>query len=107
MQITSALSIASMLLTIGSLVGGFIAYKSAVNRTVSEIQEHVINALQQEISVLNDKIAALERENNRLDQIILTMCEALKKRGMIISIDGNLVTISDGRNTHSARIQGV
>lgn len=103
----STLSIINAFLTIAGLIGGYWAFKSGINHTASEIQEHVINAMEQEISVLRDRLEDLEDENKRLEQVIYTLCEALKKRGLIVTIEGSIVTVSDGHETQSVRIQGV
>ncbi len=106
-DIYSALSILSVVLTIAGIIGGFWAFKSGINRTANEVQERVINAMQQEITILHNRLSDLEAENKRLDQVLYTLCEALKKRGLFVTIEGHMVTVSDGRETHSVRIQGV
>jgi hypothetical protein len=104
--IYSTLSIINAILTIAGLVGGYWAFKAGINQSASEIQEHVINAMEQEISVLRDRLEDLETENKRLEQVIYTLCEALKKRGLVVTIEGSMVTVSDGHETQSVRIQG-
>lgn len=99
-------SIVSLILTICGIVGGYVAFKYGIARTANDVQEHVINALRNEIDVMRNRIEDLENENLRLDQVILTICEALKKRGLIVHIDGSIVTVSDGHETQSVRIQG-
>lgn len=106
-ELSSALSILSVVLTLCGLVGGFLAFKSGISRTANEVQERVINALQQEINVLHTRLSDLESENKRLDQVLFTLCEALKKRGLVVSIEGNIVTVSDGHETQSVRIRGL
>src|SRR5690242_21081685 len=105
-SIYSTLSIINAILTIAGLVGGYWAFKAGINRSASEIQEHVINAMEQEISVLRDRLEDLATENKRLEQVIYTLCEALKKRGLVVIIEGSMVTVSDGHETQSVRIQG-
>ena len=102
----TAFSIVSFILTICGIVGGYVAFKYGIARTGNDVQEHVINALRNEIDVMRNRIEDLENENLRLDQVILTICEALKKRGLIVHIEGSIVTVSDGHETQSARIQG-
>jgi hypothetical protein len=105
-EMYNIISIVSMLLTIAGILGGILAFKNGFARTANEVQDRVINALQQEISVLHMRLADLEAENRRLDQVLITLCEALKKRGIVVTIDGNLVTVTDGNTTHSMRIKG-
>ena len=102
----TAFSIVSLILTVCGIVGGYVAFRYGITRTANDVQEHVINALSSEIDVMRDRIEDLENENLRLDQVILTICEALKKRGLIMHIEGNIVTVSDGHETQSVRIQG-
>lgn len=105
-DIYSTLSIINTFLTIASIIGGYWAFKTGLNRTASEVQEHVINAMEQEITVLRSRLEDLETENKRLEQVLYTLCEALKKRGLIVTIEGGIVTVSDGHETQSVRIQG-
>jgi len=100
-------TIINLLLTIGLAAGGAIAFKAGFSKAASEVQERVINALETENESQRERIKDLEQRYERLDQIIGTMCEALKKRGLIISVDGNIVNISDGSHTQSVRIKGV
>jgi hypothetical protein len=106
-DIYSTLSILNTILTIAGILGGYWAFRNSIHRSASEIQEHVINAMEQEISVLRDRLEDLEIENKRLEQVIYTLCEALKKRGLIVTIEGSMVTVSDGHETQSVRIRGV
>jgi hypothetical protein len=105
-DIYSTLSILNMILTIAGIIGGYLAFKNGLNRRASELQEHAINAMEQEIAVLRSRLEDLEVENKRLEQVIYTLCEALKKRGLVVTIEGNIVTVSDGHDTQSVRIQG-
>ncbi|MBE3560104.1 MAG: hypothetical protein IMW89_12890 [Ktedonobacteraceae bacterium] len=104
-DLANLLGIVSLILTLSGLLGGFWAFKQSVARTANEVQERVINAMEHEIDVLHQRITDLENENRRLDQIICTLCEALKRRGIIVTIEGNIVTVSDGHETQSVRIQ--
>jgi hypothetical protein len=105
--ISITLSIFSVVLTIASTIGGFYAFKNGLARTANEVQERVINALHEEISMLRARLDDLEKENKRLDLLITTLCQALKRRGLIVTIEGNVVTVTDGRSSQVARIQEV
>jgi hypothetical protein len=100
------LSILSMVLTVACIIGGYLAFRFGINRTANEIQERVINTMEQEIAVLRGRLEDLETENKRLEQVIYTLCEALKKRGLVVTIEGSMVTVSDGHDTQTVRIQG-
>ncbi|GAC1568812.1 MAG: hypothetical protein NVS3B14_19600 [Ktedonobacteraceae bacterium] len=102
------LTILNLVATFGLIVGGLLAYHHGFARTASEVQERVIHLLQSEIGALQDRIGALEKENTRLSHVIMTIRASLKRRGLHISIDGELVSIQDqaGHLTQSTRIQG-
>src|SRR5438105_13520687 len=98
------LSILNLVLAIGTVVGGIFAFRHGFTRTVNEVQERVINALNLELATLASRIESMEKENIRLHQIIATLCSALKRRGVAITIEGDMVNISDESGTHSERI---
>ncbi len=101
----SVTSILNILFLIAAMVGGYIALRSGKHRAAGEIQSQVIEALQAELEALQSRLETLERENERLTQTVGLIKAALRRRGLIISIDGDLVTISDNGSSQSARIQ--
>jgi hypothetical protein len=100
------LSTINFVLILTGIVGGMIAYRSGVERSANEVQERVISALNVEMSSMRAKIDDLKADNMRLSLIIDTICVALRRRGLAVSIDGDIVSISDqqGQST-MARIQ--
>jgi hypothetical protein len=101
------LTVLNLVTTFGLIVGGVLAYHHGFARTANEVQERVIHLLQSEIGALQDRIDALEKENTRLSQVIMTIRTSLKRRGLHITIDGELVNIRDKTGlTQSARIRG-
>lgn len=90
------LALFNTLVTLGLIVGGLLAYRRGFAQTVSEVQERVIIALQTEIQTLHDRIDALEAENTRLRTIISTLCAALKRRGIQVTVEGDTVSILEG-----------
>src|SRR5579875_2647257 len=64
-------------------------------RQAAAIQSQVIDALKAELETLQRRLEALEKENTRLEQTMGLIKHALRKRGLAISIDGDLVTIRD------------
>lgn len=102
------LSILNLVLCLGLALGGFAAFRHGLTRTANEVQERVIHALESEINSLKDRLSELEKENVRLTHLIATMRHALKRRGLFVTIDGDLVSIRDraGKLTQAARIQG-
>lgn len=100
------LNLIYLTIAIAIIIGSIFAFRFSVSKTASEIQERVINALNSEIKSLTDRISAVEQENGRLKQTLGLIKSALKKRGLAVSIDGDLITISDaqGNATHTGRI---
>lgn len=102
------LTLFNMLITLGLIIGSFVAYRRGFAQTANEVQERVINALQHEIQTLHDRIAALEQENTRLDQTITLICSVLKRRGIHVAVEGDIVNIHDHldesyrNNSHTA-----
>lgn len=102
----NATGILNTVLMLCVIIGGYIAIKSSKNQQASTIQSQVIDALKAELDTLQHRIEALEKENARLTQTIDLIRLALKQRGILVTIDGGLVTISDNKgNSQSARIQ--
>jgi hypothetical protein len=100
------LSTVNFALTVGGIVGGVIAYRSGVERSANQVQESVIAALDAELNSLHHKIDDMKAENTRLCLIIDTICAALRSRGLAVSIDGDIVSISDRRGQSTmTRIQ--
>jgi len=103
--INTALAICVGILTISSIVGGIFVFRKAQKNATVQVQEQTIVALQQQIDALTHRIDNLEREKERQAHIIETIQEALKRRGILVTIDGDLVTISDGTATSSSMIR--
>ena len=102
------LSILNLVLCIGLAIGGLAAFRHGFARTANEVQERVIDVLESEINALKDRLSELEKENARLTQIIATIRMAMKRRGLFVTVDGELVNIRDraGKFTQATRIQG-
>jgi cell division protein FtsB len=98
-DITSALSLLSLALTICTILGGVLAWRSGFNHTANEVQDRVIHALESEIAALHQRLETIANENKRLDQMIETICIALKKRGLEVAIDGDVITITDNQGS--------
>ena len=102
---SDAISILNTIIMLCALLGGYLAFRGSRQQSIGEIQSQVINALKAELETLQRRMDALEKENTRLVQIMGLIKSALRKRGLTISIDGDLVTISDNGSSQSARIQ--
>ncbi|HEU5228764.1 MAG TPA: hypothetical protein VFU49_13190 [Ktedonobacteraceae bacterium] len=103
------LSLLNLLISIGLIIGGVVAYYHGFSRTANEVQERVIHAQQSEIQTLHDRIATVEQENARLSYIVTTICSALKQLGIHITIDGDTISIHDHNSSdvfYHSRIYG-
>src|SRR5581483_695211 len=94
----SLLSTGAGLISLGiTLVVAFFAVKNGVMQSANQAQGSAISALRTEVETLRERVEDAEKENSRLEQIIDTICVALKKRGLVISIQGEMVSIEDKR----------
>lgn len=87
---------------------GYIAVRNIKRDAIIAVQEKTIVAytqqnevLQGQIDTLKENILDLKKENVYQQHIVETIQEALKKRGMIVTIDGDLVTITDAKGSSS------
>lgn len=115
MNLSTWLNIAYLLILTAITIASIVSFRVSMDKTRREIERNTMevmeranNALMAEINTLKDKISDLERENIALKQTLGLIKSALRKRGLVISIDGDLVTIAsvsgDGI-THSGHIQ--
>jgi cell division protein FtsB len=100
-NINDALSLLSLALTLCTILGGVLAWRSGFNSTANAVQERVINALESEITALRQRLEDVARENTRLNQRIETICLALKKRGLEVVIEGDIITIIDNQRSNT------
>jgi hypothetical protein len=94
------LSVLSAVLTISFVIGGF-SFKNGRQEKLAKFQKDTNDALEQRIKALEGRSADLEKENIIQRHIIETITLALKQKGLIITIDGDMVTITD-QNTNSS-----
>jgi hypothetical protein len=104
---SNILSIINLVFCLGLAVGGLAAFRHGLARTANEVQERVIHALESEINALKDRLSELEKENAHLTRLIATLRLAMKRRGLFVTIDGDLVSIRDraGKYTQATHIQ--
>lgn len=93
-----------------AVVVAFFAVRSGVLKSANDAQSSAISALRTEVETLRERVEDAEKENTRLEQIIDTICVALKKRGLVISIQGEMINIEDKRGgsttTRIRRVSG-
>jgi|SRR5579859_3288086 len=95
----NALNVAIILF--GSIGGLYAFSRSRKNETVT-IQSETITALSQQIQAVKNKQDDLEKENARLRQVIDTIQSALRQKGILITIDGDMVIIEQKERKTSA-----
>lgn len=97
------------------IVGSFYVVKNGVGKTVSKANQDAIIALnatiialQSDVSTLRSKVEDVTKDKIRLEQTIDTICLALKSRGLMITVQGEMVNIDtlDGKSSTVTRIQG-
>lgn len=98
-------TVAGLISFVVTIVGGFYLVKSGVNKNVSEAQQSAISAMQSELSTLRNRIADAEKDRVRLEHTIETICAALLTKGMVITIQGEMVSIQEGKTTLTTRIK--
>lgn len=88
-------------LYIVTAIGGVYAFVRAKKSETIRIQNDTIQAMQQQIEVIKAKLDDMEKENSRLKQIIETIQFALRAKGIHITIDGDMVEISEQKKRSS------
>src|SRR5258708_17759579 len=96
------LNILYTILMICGAAGGIVAFIASRKTKIFEIQHQTIGAMQEQLDVIERKVEGLETENTRLTLVIDTIQSALKQKGIIISINGEMVTITDTSGTSSS-----
>ncbi len=100
-EIYNATGILNTILMLCMIIGGYIAIKSGKHQQTGTIQSQAIDALQAELESLQRRIEVLEKENTQLEHLIETIKEAISHKGIEITINGEMVTISDSTGNSS------
>jgi hypothetical protein len=85
------------------IVGGFFAVRNGRQTQLAKFQKDTIDAQNDRIKILEDKIADLEKQNTKQQYIIDTITSGLKQRGLVISVDGEMYPIADKPTAHRKR----
>lgn len=93
-----------------AVVVAFFAIRNGILKSANDAQSSAISALRAEVETLRERVEDAEKENTRLEQIIDTICVALKKRGLIITVQGEMINIEDRKGgsttTRIRRVSG-
>jgi|SRR5436853_2537924 len=94
-----------LIVCIGAYFASKSMSKSKNNEDANNAQQRAINAMNVEIDMLNRRVDDTAKDNTRLKQTIDTICSALKRKGLLITVDGDLVNIEEKGVNTIARIQ--
>lgn len=103
------LTLLSLIISIGLIAGSFsYAFRNGRQTQLAKLQKENNDALQQRVTTLEGRAADLEKENIIQRHLIELITDALKKRGLIVTVDGEMITIEDRktgvRSQHHKRI---
>jgi|SRR2546423_235516 hypothetical protein len=87
-------------------IGGVYLVRSGVSKSATEAQQSAISALQAELTTLRSRVTDAEKDRVKLEHTIETICAALLMKGMVITIQGEMVNIQEGKTTTTTRIRG-
>lgn len=79
--------------------------KSKVNEEANNAQQRLMDIMKDEVESLRRKVDDTAKDNTRLRHTIETIVSALKKRGLVVTVEGEMVNIVDGKGSTTVRIQ--
>lgn len=79
--------------------------KSKITEEASNAQQQLLGTMKDEIAILRRKVDDTAKDNTRLYHTIQTIIVALKKRGIMVTIDGDMVNIADGNGKASTTVR--
>lgn len=94
-NLSTILSIVSFIFTIALAIGAIFAFRAGYSRQANEIQGTIIDALKTQNEAQERQIASCEKEISRLKKVVGSIQYALKRRGIRIEIDGDMITLVD------------
>ncbi len=99
-------SLPMMVITIGIMLGGLWAFRRAYVKQIGELHESAITTYKSLNEVQEKQIKALEKKVQRLEAIFSTLQITLKKRrGLLIEINDDLITLVDQRTGTEQTVQ--
>jgi uncharacterized protein (UPF0335 family) len=60
--------------------------------------------MQTHLNVLKERINDTEEENKKMRHTVEAIVSALKSRGIYVTVDGDMIHISEGKNSVTTRI---
>jgi len=91
----SMLPVISIVISLGVLVGGYMALRTGYSQQAGEIQDRVIAALKSENEGLERRLETVSEEIAALKRAMVSVRYALRRRGLILEIDADYITLVD------------
>lgn len=91
-----------LILILATMLGGVFVFRNSKKAGIVQIQSDTIIAMQQQIDTLKDNQEALQKENIHLQYVIETIVQALQQKGIIITINGEMITLQDAKGQTSS-----
>jgi hypothetical protein len=88
-------------LAVGLMIGGIFAIRTGRRNALATIQEQTITALQSQVNALTMRIVELEKERAHQDVVVGLITGALKRRGIAVTVDGDMVTLKSRDGSES------
>jgi len=99
--LNGALPILQAVFVLAAVVGGVFVFRSTKRTGIIQIQNDTIAAMQQQIDALKSGQDTLQKENSHLHYVIETISEALKHKGILITVNGEMITLEDTKSQSS------
>lgn len=84
------------------MIGGFFAFRYGQKKSNVEGMKETILVLSGQVAAIKESLSMVEKENEHHKIIFETILLAMKQKGIIITVEGEMVTIDDGRNKTSS-----
>lgn len=102
---TVILTIVNLVIALGVIFGGYIAIRSTMAKTASDIQDRVREALESENNLLRERLKRLEADNKHLNRLMLLIISTLKKTHSIeLEINDDVIILRDKNGTKAVQI---
>lgn len=99
-------SLPLLIITIAVLFGGLWVFRRSYVKQLGELQESVISTYKSQNEAQELQIKALEKKVARLEGVISTLKVTLnKRRGLLIEINDDLITLIDQRTGTEHAVQ--
>lgn len=97
------LAIVQTVLILAGIVGGVFVFKNSQKAGIVKIQSDTIEAMQRQIDALKEQNKEQQKKLDHQEFELQAMREALKDEGILITIDGERVTIKNVREPNTTR----